>query len=171
MICRLIEIGGRSYALVFTVRSVVAAQERLGVPFETLFARGAAGLSGLVYAALLENHPRITLDFAAALCKKAAGEGKLEQLRDAVLRAFDDSGFDKHGETRASFENLASAAAKAGYPAPHTLAGLGLNDIHRALEAHLTALRYKNGLAQPMRDNDMRRALLSFARRHNDERS
>lgn len=172
MIPRTLTLGARDYALTFTARSLVRAQEVLLAPFESLFEAGAPGLAALLYAALLEHQPRATLSLAAALTEQAVRLDALPRLRDCVLSAFADSGFERTGVPREALTRLMEAAARAGYPHPEQLEGMALCEIHRALESHLNALRLSLRLppAPPvMSDEGMQEALLNLARRLNNE--
>lgn len=166
---RTLEIGPRAYALRFTAGGILRAQEAAGVPFSRLLRPGAANTCALLYCALCQDLPHLTLAGAAALLKSALQSGlTAQEIQDALLAALDDSGFDAQGVTREEVERLLAAAARAGYPAPETLCDMTLREIDRALESFCARRALLLGRRpQPfaMTDGQMASALLQFARR------
>lgn len=160
---RFVLLGGRVYALRFTLRSVLLTQEIAGVPFSTLFHSGPAGLSLLLFSALLDAHPAVTPAAAAALVSAAAGEDSLDALTDALLSAFSDSGLETNGVSRSETERLIAAACRSGYPHPERLPDMTAREISLALDGFCA--RERPVFPSSMTDQQMKDTLVSLARR------
>ena len=167
---RWLEIGARTYPLRFTAQSILRVQDRTQAPFSALFDRGPAGLCALLYCALCDALPRLTLDGAADLLECALRARPAGEIADTVLLALADSGFDRRGVTRQELSRLTAAAVRAGYPAPEGLRALTLREIEARLSAHAAALSLRPGSAPaPMTDSQMKSLLQSFAGRQQND--
>ncbi|MBQ7455201.1 MAG: hypothetical protein IJS53_02050 [Clostridia bacterium] len=158
---RYLEIGRRTYALRFTLRAILRANQATGKPFSALFGRGTRGLCALLYCALCEDAPRLTLQGAAALLRRALREHPRGEVREALLSALAESGFDRDGADEAQAERLLDAAARAGYPDPEALPGMTLREIDRALVSF--CVRSGRAASLPMTAGQMADALRHFA--------
>lgn len=167
MIC--FETGSRAYPLRFTARSLLRACERGQTDVPTLLRGGVWATTLLLYAALCDALPHLTLRQAESLLTvHLESEKKLNALMDKLTRAYDQSGFPADGITRAGFEQLLDTAARAGFARTHTLYDLTYTEIVRELSAFLALNRLRSGQGSShfmMTDDEMRRALLSMAGR------
>lgn len=161
------EIAGRTWHLRFTARSLIRMQQLTDAPFASLFKGDPRGACLLLYGALCDQRPSLTLSQAEALF--AAAQDQLPRLYDKLALAFDESGFSREGVTARQLTHLMDAAARAGYRHSHRLADLTYAEIARELESHLRL--YPSAAPQRMTDEQMRTTLESFARRFDHAQS
>ena len=158
---RYIEIACRTWLLRFTARSVLRTQQLISQPFETLFSTGEEGVKTLLYCALCDAYPLITLRKAQALFDALLPD--VAPLYDLLARAYDDSGFPREGVTQAQFDRLLDAAARAGMQDTQRLYDLTYREITREADAFLA--RHAPVPTNQMTDEQMLSALKNFARR------
>lgn len=133
-----VEIAGRAYPLRFTLRGALRLLDLTGQTPMELLAPGLRNTALLLYAALCDGCPHVTLSQAAALCASAARE------RDALSR-------------------LLRAARRAGYPQPLALLDATYCELCEALEAFLGRRGAAPGA--PMTDRQMQGVMRALAER------
>ena len=91
-----VEIAGRAYPLRFTLRGALRLLDLTGQTPTELLAPGLRNTALLLYAALCDGCPHVTLSQAAALCASAARErDALSRLLSALALALAESGLDQ----------------------------------------------------------------------------
>lgn len=133
-----VEIAGRAYPLRFTLRGALRLLDLTGQTPMELLAPGLRNTALLLYAALCDGCPHVTLSQAAALCAAAARE------RDALSR-------------------LLRAARRAGYPQPLALLDATYCELCEALEDFLGRRGAAPGA--PMTDRQMQGVMRALAER------
>lgn len=133
-----VEIAGRAYPLRFTLRGALRLLDLTGQTPTELLAPGLRNTALLLYAALCDGCPHVTLSQAAALCASAARE------RDALSR-------------------LLRAARRAGYPQPLALLDATYCELCEALEDFLGRRGAAPGA--PMTDRQMQGVMRALAER------
>jgi hypothetical protein len=86
-------VDGKTYHLVYDFNAVVAAEKATGVNLlaSVLGEISAASLRGLLWAALLKEHPKVTLEQAGAMIRPS----HIPMLRNAIVTAWFGSTSDK----------------------------------------------------------------------------
>lgn len=106
-----VEIAGRAYPLRFTLRGALRLLDLTGQTPMELLAPGLRNTALLLYAALCDGCPHVTLSQAAALCAAAARErDALSRLLSALALALAESGLDQTRLDRAILRRLLRAA-------------------------------------------------------------
>lgn len=89
-----IEIGGRSLVLYYTVNALCAVEERAGGSLDGLMDRQFTATRLLLWGALLERQPEMTLAGAGDLISAhLASGGTLEQIVNLCSDALEEAGF------------------------------------------------------------------------------
>ena len=114
-----VEIAGRAYPLRFTLRGALRLLDLTGQTPMELLAPGLRNTALLLYAALCDGCPHVTLSQAAALCAAAARErDALSRLLSALALALAESGLDQtrldRDILRRLLRGLSAAACAAG---------------------------------------------------------
>lgn len=131
-----VEIAGRAYPLRFTLRGALRLLDLTGQTPMELLAPGLRNTALLLYAALCDGCPHVTLSQAAALCAAAARErDALSRLLSALALA--ESGLDQTRLDRDTLRRLLRAARRAGYPQPLALLDATYCELCEALEDFL----------------------------------
>mgnify|MGYP002737014288 CR=1 FL=1 len=113
-----VEIAGRAYPLRFTLRGALRLLDLTGQTPMELLAPGLRNTVLLLYAALCDGCPHVTLSQAAALCAAAARErDALSRLLSALALALAESGLD---QTRLDRELERGMAVSIGRLRPDT---------------------------------------------------
>ena len=100
---RMIELGGRNYALRYTVNSLCAVEARAGGPLESVLKYDFAAVRLLLWGGLIEERPELTLREAGDLMEAymRAG-GALDALVDECAAALREAGFFGPAEREAA---------------------------------------------------------------------
>lgn len=157
-----VEIAGRAYPLRFTLRGALRLLDLTGQTPMELLAPGLRNTALLLYAALCDGCPHVTLSQAAALCAAAARErDALSRLLSALALA--ESGLDQTRLDRDTLRRLLRAARRAGYPQPLALLDATYCELCEALEAFLGRRGAAPGA--PMTDRQMQGVMRALAER------
>ena len=106
-----VDIAGRAYPLRFTLRGALRLLDLTGQTPMELLAPGLRNTALLLYAALCDGCPYVTLSQAAALCASAARErDALSRLLSALAQALAASGLDQPRQDRDLLRRLQPAA-------------------------------------------------------------
>ena len=167
-----LEIGSRACPLRYTARSLLRTRERGGKDVGAQLKNTPDDTALLLYAALCDHLPRLTLSQAQSILHTYAQSAeKLAALMDALARAYDESGFPPEGISQQGFDRLLDAAARAGMARTHTLYDLTYSEIVRELNAFLARQRLRRGLVPApvaMTDEEMQQLVISMTRRDED---
>jgi len=165
-----LEIGSRAYPLRFTARSLLRARERGGRKGGPLLGEGLEDTALMLYAALSDAVPHLTLRQAQSILHSFAdSREKMDALLDSLARAYDESGFPGDGVTSEGFDKLLNAAANAGMENTYRLYDLTYAEIVRELNAYLARERLRRGLScAAMTDEAMQHLITSMIRRDDD---
>lgn len=159
-----VEIAGRAYPLRFTLRGALRLLDLTGQTPMDLLAPGLRNTVLLLYAALCDGCPHVTLSQAAALCAAAAKErDALSRLLSALALALAESGLDQARLDRDTLRRLLRAARRAGYPQPLALLDATYCELCEALEDFLGRRGAKS--AAPMTDRQMQGVMRALAER------
>ena len=157
-----VEIAGRAYPLRFTLRGALRLLDLTGKAPGELLVPGLRNTALLLYAALCDGCPHVTLSQAAALCAAAAKErDALSRLLSALALA--ESGLDQTRLDRDTLRRLLRAARRAGYPQPLALLDATYCELCEALEDFLSRRGAKS--AAPMTDRQMQGVMRALAER------
>ena len=157
-----VEIAGRAYPLRFTLRGALRLLDLTGQTPMELLAPGLRNTALLLYAALCDGCPHVTLSQAAALCAAAARErDALSRLLSA--RALAESGLEQTRLDRDILRRLLRAARRAGYPQPLALLDATYCELCEALEDFLSRRGAKS--AAPMNDRQMQGVMRALVER------
>ena len=161
-----LEIGRRTYPLRFTARSLLRTRERGGQDISLLLRGGEEATALLLYGALCDALPHLTLAQAQSMLSLFSTKEKLDHLLDALARAYDASGFPPEGLTQEGFDRLLDAAADAGMAHTHCLYDLTYTEIVRELNAHLAHYRIRRHAAPAAAtDEDMQKLIIAMTGR------
>lgn len=159
-----VEIAGRAYPLRFTLRGALRLLDLTGQTPMDLLAPGFRNTALLLYAALCDGCPYVTLSQTAALCAAAAKErDALSRLLSALALALAESGLDQARLDRDTLRRLLRAARRAGYPQPLALLDATYCELCEALEDFLSRRGAKP--AAPMTDRQMQGVMRALAER------
>lgn len=159
-----VEIAGRAYPLRFTLRGALRLLDLTGQTPMELLAPGLRNTALLLYAALCDGCPHVTLSQAAALCASAARErDALSRLLSALALALAESGLDQTRLDRDTLRRLLRAARRAGYPQPLALLDATYCELCEALEDFLGRRGAAPGA--PMTDCQMQGVMRALAER------
>lgn len=157
-----VEIAGRAYPLRFTLRGALRLLDLTGQTPMELLAPGLRNTALLLYAALCDGCPHVTLSQAAALCA-ARERDALSRLLSALALALAESGLDQTRLDRDTLRRLLRAARRAGYPQPLALLDATYCELCEALEDFLGRRGAKT--AAPMTDRQMQGVMRALAER------
>lgn len=158
-----VEIAGRAYPLRFTLRGALRLLDLTGQTPMELLAPGLRNTALLLYAALCDGCPHVTLSQAAALCAAAMERDALSRLLSALALALAESGLDQTRLDRDTLRRLLRAARRAGYPQPLALLDATYCELCEALEDFLGCRGAKT--AAPMTDRQMQGVMRALAER------
>lgn len=89
-----IEIAGRSFILYYSVNALCAVEERAGGSLDQLMERQFSATRLLLWGALMEKQPEITLQQAGELIgAHIASGGTLEEIVNLCAQALESAGF------------------------------------------------------------------------------
>lgn len=158
-----VEIAGRTYPLRFTLRGALRLLDLTGQTPMELLAPGLRNTALLLYAALCDGCPHVTLSQAAALCAAARERDALSRLLSALALALAESGLEQTRLDRDILRRLLRAARRAGYPQPLALLDATYCELCEALEDFLGRRGAKS--AAPMTDRQMQGVMRALAER------
>ncbi len=91
---KLVELAGRPFKLRYTVNSLCALEDRAGMPLDRLMDRQFSATRLLLWAALTEEQPELTVrDVGALIGECVAGGGCLEDIVDLCAAGLRAAGF------------------------------------------------------------------------------
>lgn len=89
-----IEIGGRALVLKYTVNALCAVEEHAGGSLDKLMEKQFSATRLLLWGALMEHQPDITLQQAGGLIgAHIASGGSLEEIVNLCAQALESAGF------------------------------------------------------------------------------
>lgn len=90
----IVEVGGRSVALRYTVNSMCAVEDAVGGALDEVFERQFTAARLLLWGGMLEGQPGVTLHEAGELIgKHLAGGGTLEEIVEHCAEGLKRAGF------------------------------------------------------------------------------
>ena len=91
---RRVEIAGRALRMNYTVNALCAVEARAGGSLDALMERQFSAARLLLWGALTERQPEMTLEEAGALIDAhVRGGGTLEQIVEMCAEALEEAGF------------------------------------------------------------------------------
>ena len=92
-----IEIGGRAFRLRYSVNALCAMEEKAGGTLENMMDRQFTATRLLLWGALMEDHPEMTVEAAGELMGSyIAGGGTMEEMVNLCAGAMEEAGFFRH---------------------------------------------------------------------------
>lgn len=92
-----IEIGGRALRLRYTVNALCAMEERAGGSLENMMDRQFTATRLLLWGALMEEHPEMSVEAAGELMGSYIAQGgTMEEIVNRCAEAMEDAGFFRH---------------------------------------------------------------------------
>ncbi|MBR6525486.1 MAG: hypothetical protein IKT57_05905 [Clostridia bacterium] len=101
MMNHLLIIGKKQYPLRFTVNSVCCLEEQYGKGLHSVLCTDVLSVRALLWCALLDKNPHMTLEDAGKVLDEALTHGKdLSYVAGKCADALKDAGFFRHAERR-----------------------------------------------------------------------
>ena len=101
MMNHLLTVNQKQYPLRYTVNSVCCLEERYGKSLHSVLCTDVLSVRALLWCALLEYNPQMTLEDAGNILDDAMRAGKdLVYVADKCAEALKDAGFFRHAEER-----------------------------------------------------------------------
>ena len=93
-----VEIAGRALRLRYTVNALCAVEDRAGGSLDTIMDRQFTATRLLLWGALLEEQPEMTIAMTGDLISRhIADGGTLDEIVNLCADALESAGFFRHG--------------------------------------------------------------------------